>query len=61
MPFTRHGSHDDFHLFHREKRLLRGTLVMLATLFTLAFLAFTTPRAEAALTWAGELLSSLAA
>lgn len=61
MTFPRHGSSDDFHLFHREKRLLRRTLVMLATLFSLALVAFSTPRAEQALAWATELFSSLAA
>jgi hypothetical protein len=61
MPLYNHGPSEDFHLFHREKRLLRGTLTLLATLFTLLILAFYAPRAETALAWASDLLSSLAA
>ena len=61
MPqITRHRG-DDSHLFHPEKRLLRVTLAMLATLFALALVAFSAPRAEAALAWATDLVASLAA
>ena len=61
MPSMTRPRGDDFHLFRPEKRLLRATLAMLATLFALALVAFSAPRAEAALAWASDLVTSLAA
>ncbi|MDX1594643.1 MAG: hypothetical protein R3298_10350 [Gammaproteobacteria bacterium] len=53
------STEDGFHLFHREKRHLRGTLVLLSTLLTLALVALSLPRIEVALDWASGLVDAV--
>lgn len=52
---------DDFHLFHREKRLLHGGLTLVATLLVLAALAFSLSRPGTVLNWATDLVATLLA
>jgi hypothetical protein len=61
MHYPNRSSQDDFHLFHREKRALRGGVILLATLLGLAVAAFALPRVETAVTWATDLVATLLA